>query len=266
MPTILSSNRNPWKIAINPIGYHLSSQRLRHEPVISTTYDHQDWQKKRRFLRLLMRTIAFTLLVKLDHVEGLENIPAQGPALVYINHIAFVDPIIAIHVIPRDIIPMAKIEVYNYPIIGIFPKLWGVIPVRREGFDRRAVQQALKVLEAGEIVLVAPEGTRRPALAQAKEGIAYLASRSGIRLIPLAIQDSVGFPALRPATRWRGPGAQVKIGKPFRFRSLSKRPSRQELRLMTDEAMYILAGMVPEHLRGCYQDLSKATQETIEWL
>lgn len=228
-------------------------------------FSHPKWKAKRRLLRYLMRTIAFTLLVKLDSVEGLENIPAYGPGLVYINHIAFVDPIIALFVVSRDITPMAKVEVYDYPIIGVFPKLWGVIPVRREGFDRRAVQHALSVLEAGEILLVAPEGTRRPVLAQAREGIAYIAFHSGAPLIPMAIQDSVGFPALRATARWRGVGARVQIGKPFRFRSRDERPSRQELRLMTDEAMYILAAMIPDRLRGYYRDLSMATQDTIEW-
>jgi hypothetical protein len=44
------------------------------------------------------------------------------------------------------------------------------------------------------------------------------------------------------------------------------RPGRDDLRKMTDEAMYILAGLLPPHRRGVYADLSNATQETIEWL
>jgi 1-acyl-sn-glycerol-3-phosphate acyltransferase len=48
-----------------------------------------------------------------------------------INHIAFVDPIVVLHIVPRNIVPMAKIEVYDYPLVGIFPRLWNVIPVRR---------------------------------------------------------------------------------------------------------------------------------------
>jgi 1-acyl-sn-glycerol-3-phosphate acyltransferase len=229
-------------------------------------YDHGKWRLKRRFLRFLIRLIALNLLIKLDGVEGLENIPESGPALIFINHIAFVDPIIAIHVTPRDLVPMAKVEVYEYPVIGIFPKLWGVIPVRREEFDRRAVQQAIEILRAGEIVLVAPEGTRREALFQGKEGVAYIATKCDVPVVPMAIRDSVGFPAFRTATRWRGPGAQVKIGRPFRFRKGAGRPGRQELRQMTDESMYILAGLLPEDLRGVYSDLSQATQDTIEWL
>ena len=40
---------------------------------------------------------------------------------------------------------------------------------------------------------------------------------------------------------------------------------RERLRQMTDEAMYVLAAMLPEYRRGYYADLSKATRETIEW-
>jgi 1-acyl-sn-glycerol-3-phosphate acyltransferase len=91
-------------------------------------------------LRFLIRTIGFTVLVKLASVEGLENVPSHGPAILMINHIAFVDPIVVLHLVPRNIVPMAKVEVYDYPVVGIFPRLWGVIPVRREEVDRRAIQ------------------------------------------------------------------------------------------------------------------------------
>jgi 1-acyl-sn-glycerol-3-phosphate acyltransferase len=229
-------------------------------------YDHQRREPVRRVLRFLIRSIGFTLLAKLDHAEGLENVPVSGPAILMINHIAFIDPIVVLHIVPRNIVPLAKIEVYSYPVVGIFPRLWGVIPVRREEVDRRAVQQVQQVLQAGEIVLVAPEGTRSPSLTPGKEGVAYLALRSGAPIVPVAIDGTVGFPALRFSSTWRQHGAVVKFGRPFRFKPLHGRADREVLRKMTDEAMYILAGALPPHRRGVYADLTRATQETIEWL
>ena len=232
-----------------------------------THYSHAKWEFRRRILRFLIKIIGFTFLVKLDSVEGLENVPSQGPAILLINHIAFVDPILVLHVLPRNIVPLAKVEVYDYPIIGIFPKLWGVIPVHRDEVDRRAVQKVLEVLRAGEIVLVAPEGTRSSQLSQGKEGIAYLASHAGTPIVPVAIEGTPGFPSLRfVSSRWRGPGARVVFGRPFKYRVDLKRPNRDQLRLMTDEAMYILAAMLPEARRGYYSDFSRATRETVEWL
>jgi len=229
-------------------------------------YEHARFETRRRFLRFLIARIGFTVFAKLDRVEGLENVPAQGPAIVMINHIAFVDPIAVMHVLPRNITPMAKVEVYNYPLVGIFPRIWGVIPVRREEIDRQALHQALDILKAGEIVLVAPEGTRHNNLQDAKEGVAYLASRSGVPVIPTAIDGSIGFPSLRPSSRWREPGIVIRFGRPFRYQSTSGRLNRAQLRQMTDDAMYVLAALLPEHRRGAYADLSKASLETIVWV
>lgn len=232
----------------------------------STRYDHQRYELRRRLCRFLLRIIGFNLFAKVDLVEGVENVPKAGPALLLINHIAFVDPIVVLHLLPRNIVPLAKVEVYSYPLVGIFPRFYGVIPVRREEVDRRAVQQVLEVLRAGEIVLIAPEGTRSPQLSQGKDGIAYLAGRSGVPIVPVAIDGTEGFPTLRGSQRWRGPGAQVRFGRPFCYRAAFQRPAREQLRQMTDEAMYVLASMLPERRRGFYSDLSKATQDTIEWI
>jgi len=244
----------------------MAVDRLEKQAEYPARYNHADWQLRRRICRFLLKSIGFTLLAKVSQVDGLENFPDSGPAIFMINHIAFIDPIVVLHVAPRDIVPLAKIEVYNYPLVGFFPKLWSVIPVRREEFDRRAVQQVLQVLQAGETVLVAPEGTRDEQLSRGKEGIAYLASHSRAPVVPVAIEGTTGFPALRFSRRWRDPGAHICFGRPFSFLPELKRPNREQLRTMTDEAMYILAAMLPEKRRGFYSDLTKATQDTIVWL
>ena len=64
--------------------------------------------------------------------------------------------------------------------------------------------------------------------------------------------------------RWAGPGATVRLGKPFRLKKIEGRLPREALRKMTDEALYRLAAMLPEQRRGIYADLSKATSEYIE--
>jgi 1-acyl-sn-glycerol-3-phosphate acyltransferase len=220
----------------------------------------------RRFLRFLLKWIGFTLLAKIHKVEGVENLPQTGSAILMINHIALIDPILVLHLVPRNIVPMAKVEVYDYPIIGILPKMWGVIPVRREEIDRRAIQQTLQVIESGEIVLLAPEATRSPQLKQGKEGVAYIASRTQTPVIPVAVSGTTGFPTLPFTKNWRQPGAVVKFGRPFIYRKDLQHASREQLRKMMDEAMYVLAGLLPAEQRGVYQDLEQATQDTIEWL
>ena len=229
-------------------------------------YVHSRFESRRRILRFLIRNIGFTLLAKIDHVEGIEKVPTKGPAILMINHINFIDPFVVLNVLPRNIVPMAKVEVYSYPIVGIFPRIYGVIPVQREEFDRQAVQGAMEVLKAGEIILVAPEAHRGPQLRTGKEGIAYLATRANVPIVPVAIDGTIGFPTFRLLSRWREPGANVCFGNPFRFKNTGQRAGKEMLRLMTDEASYILAALLPEYRRGVYADLSLATQETIEWV
>ena len=233
---------------------------------IQQAYNHEDYIWRRKSLRFLLEHIGFPLLAKFDHAEGLEHVPAEGPALIMINHIAFIDPLTVVISLKRNIVPLAKKEVYDYPLIGIFPKIWGVVPVSRGEVDRQAIRKVLNILDAGEIVLVAPEGTRGPQLKAAKEGIAYLASRSGAPVIPTAIEGTEPFPALRFTPAWKTSGAVVRFGAPFRYREAYRRAGREDLHKMTNEAMYVLAAMLPAQRRGCYANLENATQDTIEWL
>jgi 1-acyl-sn-glycerol-3-phosphate acyltransferase len=229
-------------------------------------YNHAEWETKRNILRWLLRVIGLPLMARVDSIEGVENVPTEGSAIIMINHISFIDPFVVANPLPRNLVALAKVEVYDYPIIGIIPKLLGVIPVKRDEVDRQAVQRCLEVLKAGEMILMAPEGTRGPALRQGREGVAYLASRSGAPVVPVAIDGTDGFPALRGTKRWRQPGGRVYFGHPFRYHADLRRAKADTLRKMTDEAMYVLAGMLPENRRGVYADLSKATQDTFDWV
>ena len=229
-------------------------------------YNHEEWETKRNVLRWLLRVIGLPLLARVDSVEGVENVPTEGSAIVMINHVSFIDPFVVANPLPRNLVALAKVEVYDYPIVGIIPKLLGVIPVKRDEVDRNAVQSCLEVLRAGEMILLAPEGTRGPILRQGREGVAYLASRSGAPVVPVAIYGTDGFPALRYTKRWRQPGGQIRFGRPFRYKADLRRAKAHTLRQMTDEAMYTIAAMLPEDRRGYYADQTKATQETIEWV
>jgi 1-acyl-sn-glycerol-3-phosphate acyltransferase len=228
-------------------------------------YDHAVLERRRWVLRWMIENIGFRFLLKFERVEGTDNFPAAGPVIVMINHIAFVDPIVVMASLPRNIVPMAKVEAYQYPVWGIFPKLWEVIPVRRQSIDRKALRHAINVLRAGESILIAPEGTRGSQLQRGKEGVAFLGSRTNAAIVPVAIEGTEGFPSVNPK-RWKQSGAVVKIGEPFRFVANRGSANGDLLRKMTDEAMYVLASMLPPKRRGVYSDLEQATRDTIEFL
>jgi 1-acyl-sn-glycerol-3-phosphate acyltransferase len=235
----------------------------RSEPMtVRRQYSHQQWEPIRRILKFLIRNVGYRILAKFDSVEGLENIPPQGPVIVMYNHIAFIDPVAVLSTSQRDMVPLAKTEALGVPFFGIFARLWGVIPIRRGEVDREALETSFQVLRAGEILLVAPEGHRNPALQPAKDGIAYLAARSGAPIIPAAVEGTEGFPTLNPA-RWRKPGVRIRFGRLFRFKDSGGRASRERLHEMTEDAMYRLAEILPPERRGFYRDLSQAKGGTI---
>jgi 1-acyl-sn-glycerol-3-phosphate acyltransferase len=228
-------------------------------------YSHARLEGKRRILRWMIDRIAFRVLARVDSVEGTDNLPATGAAIVMINHIAFVDPVMVLGVLPRNIVPLAKAEAFRIPVFGIFPWLWEAIPVHRGEIDRKALRSAEEVLRAGEIVLVAPEGTRHPTLQRGKEGIAFLAHRMGAPIVPVAVDGTEGFPSLPILPRWRGPGVHIRIGRPFRFRPQPEKPDRERLRQMTDQAMGVLAAMLPPARRGVYSDLDRLGRELLDF-
>ncbi len=229
----------------------------------NSAYAHDRMEPVRRILRFLMDNVAFRYLAKIDSVEGLENIPPQGGGIIYMNHTSLIDSVTVVKSVKRNVVPVARFDFGNVPIWGIFPKLWGAIPIKRGAVDRGALEQAVNVLQSGELLLYLPEGTRRPAMGRAKDGMAYLAAQTGVPVIPAAVHGVEGFPSISPK-RWAKPGAQIRFGKPFCFQLPDGKVPREWLRKMTDEAMYRLAALLPPERRGVYGDLSLATTDTIK--
>jgi len=227
------------------------------------SYNHERFEGRRKILRWLIHEAGYRLFAKFGEAENTDYLPATGSAIVIFNHIGFIDPIVVMSILPRNVVPLARHDVFGVPGWGIFPRLWDVIPVRRDEVDRSALRKALAVLEAGEVLLVAPEGTRHPRLQRAKAGLAYLAMKSGAPIVPVAIEGTEGYPTLIIGRNDLLP-VTIRLGVPFRFKQLEV--DRERLREMTDEAMYVLAGMLPEERRGVYSDLSRATTNTIEML
>lgn len=138
--------------------------------------------------------------------EGLENLPASGPAVVACNHVSILDPILVGAAMPRLVHFMAKEELFHIPVLGFLIRKIGSFPVRRGNADRQAIRAGLEVLEAGEVLGIFPEGTRSldGHLQRAQSGVALLAMKTGTPVIPAAIVGTEkalrkGRAFLRPA-------------------------------------------------------------------
>src|SRR3989304_2949288 len=111
------------KSAIRNLQSRRSPESSGGDEIKNRAYDHARHEPVRRVLRWLITHIGWRFLARIDYarIAGLEHLPATGPAILMINHIAFVDPIIVLGNLPRNIVPMAKVEVYRIPVMGIFP-------------------------------------------------------------------------------------------------------------------------------------------------
>jgi 1-acyl-sn-glycerol-3-phosphate acyltransferase len=221
---------------------------------------------RRRLLRdFLLRPVGFGLLVK-PHVEGRERIPTSGPTLLIMNHVSAIDPFVVVGTVyPRYVVPMSKVENYRSPLIRLIIRSWGVYPVRRGEVDRQALASTLALLEQDRPVLIAPEGTRYPALSDAKDGMAYVATKANAIIVPVGLDGTDQFPA--SLKRLRRAQVTVWFGRPFRLRTGGRaRIPRDEMRQMTRETMWQLAALLPARRRGVYSDLDRMTTDCLEFL
>lgn len=184
-----------------------------------------------------------SLLIKLlfrVRVEGVENFPEEGAAIVYSNHKSWWDPVVVGCVLKRPIFFMAKKELFEIPVFGYILKLLHAFPVNRGAPDRKAIRRALEVLNEKKVLGIFPEGTRSKdgVLKEPEPGIALLATKvKDVALVPVAIKGDYKF--LNPIL--------IKIGKPIRLsldekEKLRSRDLSDLSRAIFDEVAKMLAG------------------------
>ena len=201
-------------------------------------------------LRHLVRA-AFAILCQCQ-VTGLENVPPRGPYLLIANHLSAFDPPLIMAVIPAPVMVFAASTHRHDFILGELMDQIGAIWVQRGEVDRQALRTALQVLETGNVLGMAPEGTRSKtgALQQGKVGVAYLATRANVPLLPMAITGTEAV--ARKLKRLQRPKLTVTIGPLFRLPE-NERASTAELERYTEQIMHTLAAMLPQEYRGVYQ-------------
>lgn len=160
-------------------------------------------------------------------VEGLENVPTVGGALIASNHVSYLDPPAVCAAIPfRQTYFMARDTLYKNKFSAWWLKNSGVIALDRTRGDVAALKGAVKVLGSGKLVCLFPEGTRSDdgTLQDAKGGIGFLIAKAGVPVIPAYIK---GAYEAWPKGQKRATGHPITLvfGKPIdpaEFQSLGK--------------------------------------------
>ena len=202
---------------------------------------------------------------------GLENIPAEGPAILASNHLSYSDWLFMPLTLPRRVTFVAKAEYFTAPgLKGWLQKSFfsgsGQVPIDRSGADAAAgaLLAAKKVLGEGGLFGIFPEGTRSHdgRLYRGKTGVARLALETGVPVIPVAV---VGTDVVAPPGKKFGRHTRpiVRFGEPLDFsRYEGLENDRYILRSITDEIMYEIMRLSQQEYVDLYagraKELSKA--------
>jgi len=217
----------------------------------------------------LIRVVSFgarTLARSLTRVriEGdTAAIPREGPVILAANHISNADPVlVGAFLTPRlgrRIHWLGKKEMFDWPIVGWMARNGGVVPVDRAAADVEAFRVAQRILEAGHVLMVFPEGTRSPTgeLQQPKDGLAMLALRTNASIVPIGVSNADRvWPKGRPVPV-PGRHATLRIGEPFRVGELLPDgiDRKSAKGLATDLIMRRIAALLDPRHRGPYGEV-----------
>ena len=147
----------------------------------------------RQFYRLLRGLVVFVCVsYTRTTIIGKENIPKSGSFLLAPIHRSNIDTPLAAAVTSRRMRFMGKDTIWKIAPIGWIVSALGAFPVSRGTADREALRRCVAVLEAGEPLVLFPEGTRQsgPVVYPLFDGATYVAAKAGVPIIPVGIGGS----------------------------------------------------------------------------
>lgn len=172
----------------------------------------------------------FNVIVFRVKCVGQENIQNKGAYIICANHTSNWDAPILVSNLKRKVYVMAKAELFKNKFIKWFGDKCCVFPVKRGMRDIESIKYSLKLLKDGEILVIFPEGTRKglEKNGKAQNGVAYMAIRTGVPVIPVGIQGK-----MKPFRK-----VKLNIGEPLDFSQYkSNKPEKEILDKVSKEIM-----------------------------
>lgn len=212
---------------------------------------------KHTFLRIV-RAIAHVVLAVIARIEIIGNVDYQtGGYIIAANHVGRLEAFLVMLLAERDDIVMILAEKYKqYAFWRYVARKVDAIWVNRFDADFAALRAVLKRLEAGDMLAVAPEGTRSPTatLLPGKPGAVYLAAKSGAPLIPIGIVGTEDAVVKYRLKRFKRLDITARIGEPYTLPPMPRAERDEWLQAQTDDLMCRIAALLPPDHRGVYAD------------
>jgi 1-acyl-sn-glycerol-3-phosphate acyltransferase len=202
----------------------------------------------RSIVRFFMKIIADI------EVNGIGKLP-EGNVIAAANHLGRLDTAALMCILDREDIIMPVAEKYkDHPLYGALGRSVDAVWLNRFEADYSALRLILERMKQGGILVIAPEGTRSKteALQEAKMGVAFLASKSGFPVLPVAVTGTEDRVIVENLKRLRRSKITVTAAD-LMYIDIPKGKGREEaMRQATDEIMCQIAARLPEKYRGFY--------------
>ncbi|MCF6278142.1 MAG: 1-acyl-sn-glycerol-3-phosphate acyltransferase, partial [Anaerolineales bacterium] len=196
-------------------------------------------------------------LVARVEIHNRENLPVTGGYAFATNHLGILDAFLAYYILERwdFFIPVAE-KWADYAVLRWLGKHLNFIFIDRFNPDIHALRQILQRMNTGQVLIIAPEGTRsrNEMMAQGKPGVSYLASKTRFPVIPVALAGTEDRILLNNLKHLRKTTVSVTIGDAFTLPPFPKHNRDAKLQEFTDEIMCRIAAMLPAKNRGVYAD------------
>ncbi len=207
------------------------------------------------FLRWLIRAL-FNLVARVE-VSGYEHLPQEGSFVIATNHLGIVDAPMAFYALDNwDMFVLVAEKWEKVALFRWLSKYFNLIFIDRYNPDVKTLRKVIKLMEANNILVIAPEGTRSRvgSLIEAKPGVSYLATKLNRPIVPVALTGTEDKVLLDNLKRFKRTRMTVTAGPAFTLPPLPKENRDEALKQYTDEIMCRIAALLPETYRGVYAE------------
>jgi 1-acyl-sn-glycerol-3-phosphate acyltransferase len=176
-------------------------------------------------------------------LRGVEHIPTSGPVIITPNHQTYADPPLVTIPVRRPVYYMAWSRLFEIPGLGWWIRRLRAFPVQIDSRDPRGAREAVRLLGAGEAVMIFPEGSRTfdGSVGLFKPGAFRLAVTLKVPILPVTIAGGTdSWPPGRIVPR---PGRITITYHPLANPDTSLEPRRASLELAERTRTAIVAAL-----------------------
>ena len=215
----------------------------------------------RNFVRFLIHAL-LRLTIEVEF-HNQENVPTTGSFVMATNHLGVLDIVLPYYVLNRwDLFILVADKWEKQAWVRWLGKSLNFLYIDRYNPNLPAMREVISRMKAGQVLVIAPEGTRSKgeALLEAKPGVSYLASKLGYPILPGALAGTSDRNVFTNLRHLRKTHVVLRAGKPFLLPPLPTKDRAEALQRYTDEIMCQIGALLPEEYRGAYAEHPRLKQ------